>query len=718
MNRPILGLEVRLEQDIVLARQRARQIADLLGFDAGEQTRIATAVSEIVRNAYSYGGGGRVTFSVEGDRPPQALLVHVRDDGPGIADLPRILAGRYTSTTGMGMGIVGARRLMDRFEIESSPAGGTRVLLGKFLPRRAPVIGPRGIAQVATDLARQAPQSPFEEVRQQNQELLQTLEELRARQEQLASLNRELEDTNRGVLALYAELAEKADHLRRSDELKSRFLSNMSHEFRTPLHSILALSRILLDRTDGDLTGEQEKQVVFIRDGADDLLDLVNDLLDLAKVEAGRITVRPAEFTVADLFSALKGMLRLLLVVESVSLVFEEPSGLPPLYTDEAKVSQILRNVISNALKFTERGEIRVAATLDATRGAVIFSVADTGIGIAPEDQERIFQEFGQIEGPHQARVKGTGLGLPLARRLAELLGGRLSVQSAPGLGANVSAIIPVVYSGAAEVSYIPEVRRGTDPTRLPVLVLEDDRETLLIYEKYLRGTGFQVIPVRTVKAAREALREVRPIALVLDILLAGEHSWEFLAAFKQDEATRDIPVYVATMVDNRQKALAMGADDCAVKPVEREWLLSGLERARQRIPVERLLVIDDDETSRYLVGRFLADTRYTVTGASDGAEGLRRARQERPAVIVLDLGMPKTSGFEILDRLRADPATADIPVVVYSGKTLTEEDRHRLTPAVVAVVAKEVGSQEVALAALRQALAIAALRRTARAAA
>ena len=262
MNKPLLRLEVRLEHDIVLARQRARQIADLLDFEVQDQTRIATAVSEIARNALQYGGGGMVEFLVDAQLPP-AFLIRISDQGPGIGDLPSILDGRYVSSTGMGVGIVGARRLMDRFAIESVPGVRTTVLLGKNLPRNAPVLTPAHLARVAEELARRMPHDPFAEVRQQNQELMQALEELGHRQEQLTQVNRELEDTNRGVVALYAELDEKADYLKRASEMKSTFLSNMSHEFRTPLNSILSLARILLDRIDGALTMEQEKQVKF-----------------------------------------------------------------------------------------------------------------------------------------------------------------------------------------------------------------------------------------------------------------------------------------------------------------------------------------------------------------------------------------------------------------------------------------------------------------------
>ena len=271
---------------------------------------------------------------------------------------------------------------------------------------------------------------------------MRALGELRERQEELLSLNRELEDTNRGVVALYAELDEKADHLRRADEMKSRFLSNMSHEFRTPLNSIRALSRLLLDRVDGDLSIEQEKQVGFISKASDDLTALVDDLLDLAKIEAGKIEVHPIEFSVGNLFSALRGMLRPLLVGDAVKLSFEEPQSTLTLYNDEGKVSQILRNFISNAIKFTEQGEVSVSAQLSEDRQTVRFSVADTGIGIAPEDQGRIFDEFTQLPSPLQGRVKGTGLGLPLCRRLAHLLGGDVSVKSERGVGSVFTAVV------------------------------------------------------------------------------------------------------------------------------------------------------------------------------------------------------------------------------------------------------------------------------------
>ena len=254
-------------------------------------------------------------------------------------------------------------------------------------------------------------------------------------------LRAELEETNRGVLALYAELDAQAEQVRQATELKSRFLAYMSHEFRTPINSMRSMTRLLLDRVDGPLTEEQERQVQFIQQNATEFAEMVDDLLDLAKVEAGRVEISPAWFEMVDLFSALRGMFKPVLTNPAVHLVFEEPQGVPRLYTDDRKLSQILRNFISNALKFTPRGEVRVSARLEGDR--VTFSVADTGIGIAPEYHHALFEDFGQVQSPMQRRLRGTGLGLSLSKKLAQLLGGTVALQSEPGKGSVFSVTIP-----------------------------------------------------------------------------------------------------------------------------------------------------------------------------------------------------------------------------------------------------------------------------------
>lgn len=265
-------------------------------------------------------------------------------------------------------------------------------------------------------------------------------------QSETAALRAELDETNQGVLALYAELDTQAEELRQASDLKSRFLSYMSHEFRTPLGSILSINSLLADELDGPLSPEQHKQVAFVSSAARELSDMVDDLLDLAKIEAGRITISPAWFDMFDLFSALRGMFRPIVDASAVDLIFEEPVGLPRLYTDDKKLGQILRNFISNSLKFTTRGEVRVSARLEGS-DKVRFAVSDTGIGIAPELHGALFEDFSQVDSPLQKRLRGTGLGLSLCKRFAALLGGEVGMDSKPGVGSTFFVIIPLALA-------------------------------------------------------------------------------------------------------------------------------------------------------------------------------------------------------------------------------------------------------------------------------
>ncbi|HWC97527.1 MAG TPA: ATP-binding protein [Candidatus Sulfopaludibacter sp.] len=683
MTGPILTAALRWEQDLVSVRKRARDLSELLGFDPQDQTRIATAVSEMGRNAFRYAGGGKVEFRIEGATPPQLLVVRISDEGPGIPNLREILSGNFHSSAGMGLGITGTRRLMDQFDIETTPGRGTVVTLKKFLPRRPAILQASTIERITEELARRHPaEGPFDELQRQNQELLHILGELRRRQDELSVLNRELEDTNRGVVALYAELDEKASHLRRADQLKTRFLSNMSHEFRTPVNSILALSNLLLNRKDSTMDADERQQVSFIKKAGEGLLELVNDLLDLAKVEAGKVEVHPVEFTVPDLFSALRGMLRPLLVNSQLNLAFESPTDIPTLVTDEGKVSQILRNFISNGLKFTEAGEVRVAAQRQGD--SVIFSVSDTGIGIAPENLERIFQEFAQIDSPSQRRTKGTGLGLPLARKLAELLGGSVRVDSVPGQGSTFYASIPLVFRLA--VSKV-ETTWQIDSRRTPILLVEDSIEIRLVYEEYLRNSPYQLVAVPSLREARQALRVFQPAAFILDVMLQGEDTWSFLAELKATEQTRSIPVLLQTVVDDEPKALALGADAFLQKPVSRETLLK--ELTRLVVPRCRVLVIDDDDLSRYLIRQVLREFPCAIIEAIDGHEALQRVRQVKPDLITLDLSMPGLTGFDVLDELKSDPATQLIPVIILTSKLLSGSEREQLALQAHAVLNK-----------------------------
>lgn len=685
MSVAVFQLALRTERDVVQARQSAREVAAELGLDNQDQIRMATATSEIARNAFRYARNGKVQFAVSLDQP-QYLEVTVSDSGPGIPNLDAILEGRYKSTTGMGMGIVGTRRLMDDFAIEASPAG-TTVRMVKRIPVRHALITQRAARELNQKLQKRTSENPYAEIEQQNQELLKTLQELRARQEELELLNHELEDTNRGVVALYAELDERADYLRRASELKTKFLSNVSHEFRTPLNSIISLARLLLDRLDGDLTAEQAKQVGFIESSARDLQEMVNDLLDLAKVEAGKIRIRPKEFEVHELFSALKGMLKPLLADNtSVELIFEDTSSLQRLYTDEGKVSQILRNLISNALKFTPSGQVRIAAEADGNN--VLFTVRDTGIGIPPEHHEHIFREFSQLENPLQDRHRGTGLGLPLCRNLALLLGGRIWLESELGKGSAFYVSIPFVYVGEAVDPREAESLPAPDFHRAPVLFLEDNSETARIFESYLRNTEFQPILAPSVAQAEVWTARHTPVAVISDVHLEDDTAWGFLGRLR--ERLPALPLIATSIFEESGRAADRGADLFLPKPLERDSLLRELRRLTIQSGTRRLLLVDDNDVSRYILRELLHYPWLEIDEARNGREALAALGRKMPDGLILDLLMPDIGGLQILRQLRSSPATENLPVLIYTSKLLDEQESAQLESLGARIVRKE----------------------------
>jgi signal transduction histidine kinase/CheY-like chemotaxis protein len=658
---PLATLDLEAERDVVAARQRARQLAGLLGFAAQDQSRIATATSEICRNAVRYASRGRCEFSLE-EGPRPSLVVRTVDEGPGIRNLEQVLAGRYQSDSGMGLGIVGTRRLMDRFTIESAPGRGTEVVFAKDLPPTVPAAA-RNPAAIAQQLARAAPPAVEDEVRQADHEVLRVIGELRARSQELEQIRGELEETNRGVVALYAELDQRAESLRKATELKSRFLSNMSHEFRTPLNAIQSLARLVLEGAEGPLTDGQRTALRLVHKSAVDLAEMVNDLLDLAKIEAGKITVRPAEFDVAQLLGSLRGVLRPLSQESpSVQLILDPSPDLPPLFTDEAKVTQIVRNFASNALKFTERGEVRVGVRQEAG-GRVTFYVRDTGIGIAPADQERIFDEFTQVEGPHQKKVKGTGLGLPLSRKLAEMLGGELRVESALGRGSAFFLTIPLRYRA-------PESRERGDV----LLALVEDAALIAQWERFLEGTRYRVVWVSSVEEARGAVVRRRPAAVLATPFVGGVTTRPFLAELRKDPATRDLPVLGYVRAAHEASLFSLAADVIVDSLAERHQLLEALSRAIS--PPRRVLLIAGDAKDELRAQ--LSDPRLELLEARDAAEGLRRAREERPRAVVLD-GDADGLAEEALGLLREEPDTRDLPVLVRAARILDAAEKARL---------------------------------------
>lgn len=574
-------VDVLREDDVVRAHRTTRAVAAQLGFSSFEQTRISTAMAEIARNSLIYGGGGSVQLSI--DESTDSLEIIVVDHGPGIADAAAALRGEQREGNALGLGIPGARRLMDALNIESSPQG-TRVVMRKRLPRRSMSVNNAKVGRLRMHVAEHLASDPHQELRRLQRDVVE-------RDNRIADLAQELNETNLGVMALYAELEERADFQRQAAELKTRLLSEMGHEVRTPLHSILSVAQFLIDRLDGELNEEQDKQVRLIHGVAVSLTEYVNDLLALTRVESGKTPLFVSSISVDRLFATVRRIMQPLANNPGVELTFRAQASLGPIVTDEAKLSQILRNLVANALKFTDRGFVRVSA--EAMPNGVAILVEDSGIGIAPEHFDLIFQEFAQVEGPHQQRVRGSGLGLALSRRLAELLGGELSVTSALGRGSRFRLELPI------------ECRSSSS-----------------------------VFPAK-----------IQPAEVV------------------------------------------------AAKPAPGK---------------SRVLAIDDDEASRYILRRWLGD-RFLVEEASGGQEGIRRTIETVPDAIFLDVVMNDLTGFEVLDILAANPITADIPVIVYTSLSLGTADQQRLSRA-RAIVRKSTASRATDRAAFEQALVDAGL--------
>ena len=439
----LIRMRLRVEPDIFAVRQLGREVARAVGLETQDQTRLATALSEVARYALADGRDADVAFvALPGGTP--TLWVEVAhltpgDGGPPASELARV--GRLVDTLEVGDG-----------------ATGPVVRMSRRLPSNAPPLTAERMDDLRAELSAHVPGTPLDELAVQNEQLVVALDEVRTQRDELARLNaelqetnrgvmalyhqlsEELEETNRGVVALYAELDEKSAQLRAASEAKSRFLANVSHELRAPVTAIIGLGRLLTDSASDPLTDDQARQVQLIRGSASDLLALVNDLLDLAKAEAGRIEPKWSDVDLKAIFGQLRGTLRALATRPEVEFVVDEPEP-GRLRSDEVLLAQVLRNLLTNAIKFTERGSVRLTARWSA--GGVDLEVSDTGVGIPADLQERIFEEFYQVPGGLAAPGTGTGLGLPYARRLVEILGGTLSVDSEPGRGSVFTVSLP-----------------------------------------------------------------------------------------------------------------------------------------------------------------------------------------------------------------------------------------------------------------------------------
>jgi signal transduction histidine kinase/DNA-binding response OmpR family regulator/ligand-binding sensor domain-containing protein len=493
------------------------------------------------------------------------------------------------------------------------------------------------------------------------------------------------------------ELQIKNREAEEANQAKSRFLANMSHELRTPMNAIIGFSEILTDRLAAKI---DEKSMNFLRSilsSGRHLLDIINDILDLSKIEAGRMEIFPETFSLRLAIDSVCQVMRGMSARKSIVFATEIDTAVDQIETDNAKFKQILYNLLSNAVKFSPEESIvtirarRIAAT-ERKPELIAVEVADNGIGIASENLALIFEEFRQIDGGISRQYGGTGLGLPLVKKFVELQGGSIAVESQPGKGSTFTVTLPLRFQGATIPSPIVAADGVVIPPGNRILIVEDEDEAYATLSAYIVSAGYVPIRARYAEEATRLARSMRPTAITLDIILPGAEGWQVLKIIKSDPDTCDIPVIIVSMIDNRELGIAFGAEDYFVKPVDRERLMRRLREITVRTASPRhprLLLIDDDVSVHELLEPELTKQGYQLETALSGAEGLKRAEGSKPDVIILDLMMPGMSGFEVAELLKRQEGTARIPIFVLTAKDLTPHDLERLRQGVTGLVMK-----------------------------
>jgi len=464
------------------------------------------------------------------------------------------------------------------------------------------------------------------------------------------------------------------EEMREVDRLKSQFLANMSHELRTPLNSIIGFARVILKGIDGPTTELQQQDLTAIFNSGQHLLGLINDILDLSRIEAGKMDLTFEEVNLNELITSVMSTAAGLVKDKDVKLITEVKEDLPMIRADAMRIRQVLINFLSNAAKFTEEGEIIVKATLEEiTKGqpAVMISVVDSGPGIAHEDQDKLFQPFSQVDASLTRKVGGSGLGLSICHHLIQMHNGQIGVHSAPGKGSTFYFTIPTLQNN-------PNIE-DLDVERV-ILSIDDDPQIISLYERYLQPKGYRVIGLNNPTKAKKRAIELKPFAIMLDIMMPGYDGWQVLTDLKSSSETQGIPVIVCSIVAEEDKGFSLGAADYLVKPVQEEDILNSLDLLNADGSIREVLVIDDDPNDLRLMGKMLAEHgRYKAILAEGGPAGWSALAASTPHAVILDLFMPEMDGFVILENLRKDKNLRKLPVIVITGENLTKEQKEQL---------------------------------------
>ncbi|MBW4561376.1 MAG: HAMP domain-containing protein [Mojavia pulchra JT2-VF2] len=583
-------------------------------------------------------------------------------------------------------------------------------------------------------------------LKRQQEELQQTNAELEEKAEMLALQKKEVEHKNLEIEHARRSLEEKAEQLALSSKYKSEFLANMSHELRTPLNSLLILARLLADNIDGNLTTKQVEYSQTIYSAGTDLLTLINDILDLAKIESGTMSIEMTQMLVTELKDQTERTFSQVAQNKGLAFTIELAPELPKtIYTDAKRLQQVLKNLLSNAFKFTERGEVRLQIevakqgwslnqdTLNRAQLVIAFAVSDTGIGIAADKQKVIFEAFQQADGTTSRKYGGTGLGLSISREIARLFGGEIKLVSQPGQGSTFTFYLPQFNSEPRALSPSPEYTLApskiqhsainTQHITLPsqqalasqhsslldddranivdgdrvLLIVEDDINFARILIEMAQEQGFKVITAQTGTAGLTLAQQFQPSAILLDIRLPEMDGWTVLDRLKHDPNTRHIPVHIMTVEEGRQRGLQLGALAYLQKPVTSETISEALTKIKGFIErrVKNLLVVEDNDTQRHSIIELMGNSDVTTTAVSTGAEALEAIRSQHFDCLVLDLGLPDMSGFELIEQIKLLPNGESLPIIVYTGQELTRGQETELKRIADTIIVKDVRSPE-----------------------